>query len=146
MGERGSSVADYQERGGAMTSLFTKIIKGEIPCHKICEDDRFLAFLDIRPINPGHTLVIPKKEINYIFDVEDPLLSAMIIFAKRVAHAIKDEVECLRIGVMVAGLEVPHAHIHLIPIQKIADLNFANAKSMDNNSLAEIAERIRQHF
>ena len=128
-----------------MASLFTKIINGEIPCHNICEDENYLAFLDIRPINPGHTLVIPKKEIDYLFDVDDDLLGGMMVFAKRVAHAIKKEVDCQRIGIMVAGLEVPHAHIHLIPIFEIPDLNFANAKAAENDALADIAERIRQH-
>ena len=106
-----------------MASLFSRIIDGEIPCHKICEDEHYLAFLDIRPINPGHTLVIPKKEIDYLFDVDDDLLGGMMVFAKKIAHAIKEEVECKRIGVMVAGLEVPHAHIHLIPIHEIPDLH-----------------------
>ena len=129
-----------------MASLFTKIIDGEISCHKICENDDYLAFLDIRPINPGHTLVIPKKETDYIFDVDDDLLGGMMIFAKRIAHAIEKEVDCQRVGIMVAGLEVPHAHIHLIPIFKIPDLNFANAKPADNDELAKVAERIRQHI
>ncbi len=129
-----------------MASLFTRIINEEIPCHKICEDDHYLAFLDIRPINPGHTLVIPKKEIDYLFDVDNDLLGGMMIFAKRVARAIKKEVACERVGVMVAGLEVPHAHIHLIPIRQISDLNFANAKPAENDVLAEIAEKIRKHI
>ena len=128
-----------------MASLFTKIINGEIPCHKICEDEKYLAFLDIRPINPGHTLVIPKKEVDYLFDVDDDLLGGMMVFAKRVAHAIKKEVDCQRIGVMVAGLEVPHAHIHLIPIFEIPDLNFANAKPAVDDELAKVAEKIQQH-
>lgn len=129
-----------------MASLFTRIINGEIPCHKIYEDDDYLSFLDIRPINPGHALVIPKKEIDYIFDIEDDLLAGMMVVAKKVAVAIKKEVECKRIGVMVAGLEVPHAHIHLIPILQIPDLNFANAKPAENEELAEIAERIKAHI
>jgi len=128
-----------------MASLFTKIINGEIPCHKICENEFYFAFLDIRPINPGHTLVIPKREIDYLFDVDDDLLGGMMVFAKRIAHAIKKEVECQRIGIMVAGLEVPHAHIHLIPILEIPDLNFANAKPAENDALADIAQKIRKH-
>ena len=128
-----------------MASLFTKIINGEIPCHKIGEDDNYLAFLDIRPVNPGHTLVIPKKEVDYIFDLDDHLLSGIMVYAKKIAHAIKKEVECRRVGIMVAGLEVPHAHIHLIPIFQIADLNFANAKPAENDELAEIAAKIRKH-
>ena len=126
-----------------MATLFTKIIQGEIPCHKIMEDDRYLAFLDIRPINPGHTLVIPKQEINYIFDLEDPLLSGLMIFAKKAAVKIKKVMPCQRIGVMVAGIEVPHAHIHLIPINKIGDLNFALAKNATNDELTQVAKKIR---
>ncbi len=129
-----------------MVSLFTRIINGEIHCHKIYEDESYLAFLDIRPINPGHALVIPKKEIDYIFDIDDDVLGGMMVFAKKVAHAIKKEVDCKRIGIMVAGLEVPHAHIHLIPIFGIPDLNFANAKPAENDELAKVAEKIRQHL
>ncbi|OGX34205.1 MAG: HIT family hydrolase [Omnitrophica WOR_2 bacterium RIFCSPHIGHO2_02_FULL_52_10] len=129
-----------------MASLFTKIVKGEIPCHKICEDAQYLAFLDIRPIHPGHTLVIPKKEVDYLFDVDDATLGGMMVFAKKVARAIEKEVECKRIGVMVAGLEVPHAHIHLIPIRAIADLNFAKAKPTGNDELAAMAEKIRRRL
>jgi histidine triad (HIT) family protein len=129
-----------------MASLFTKIVNGEIPCHKLAEDENFLAFLDIRPINPGHALVIPKKEIDYFFDVDDELLSGIMVFAKRIAHAIEKEVECKRIGIMVAGLEVPHAHIHLIPIKQIPDLNFANAKAADQGELTKCAEAIRKHL
>lgn len=128
-----------------MPSLFTRIVKGEIPCHKILEDERYLAFLDIRPINPGHTLVIPKKEIDYIFDVDDELLAGLILFSKRVAAKIQKEVPCKRIGMMVAGLEVPHVHLHLVPIFDVHDLNFAKAKPMPNEELAEIAQKIRSH-
>ncbi|MCA9394270.1 MAG: HIT family protein [Candidatus Omnitrophica bacterium] len=125
-----------------MSTLFTKIVNGEIPCHKILEDDRYLAFLDIRPINPGHTLVIPKQETDYIFDLEDDLLKGAIVFAKRVAAMIEKVVTCERIGIMVAGLEVPHAHIHLIPINAVSDLNFAKAKESDPQELATLAARI----
>lgn len=111
-----------------MSTIFSKIIAGEIPCHKVAEDDRCLAFLDIRPIVYGHTLVIPKAEINYIFDMEDEYLSHLHLFAKKVAHVLREEVPCLRIGVMVAGLEVPHAHIHLVPMQSIGDLSFTNPR------------------
>ena len=128
-----------------MPSLFTRIVKGEIPCHKILEDEKFLAFLDIRPINPGHTLVIPKKEIDYIFDVDDDLLSQLIVFAKKVARMIQREVPCKRIGLMVAGLEVPHAHVHLVPIFEVMDLNFAKAKPASQEELAKIAGKIRVH-
>ena len=126
-----------------MASLFTRIVKGEIPCHKILEDERYLAFLDIRPINPGHTLVIPKKEVDYIFDMEDPAIAGLMVFAKKVAMMIKKVTPCEKIGIMVAGLEVRHAHVHLIPIHSIGDLNFAKAKATANEELAKIAEKIR---
>ncbi len=125
-----------------MPSLFTKIVKGEIPCYKIMEDDRYLAFLDLRPINPGHTLVITKQEISYIFDVDDDLLAGLMVFAKKVAKKIAAKVPCKRIGVMVAGLEVPHCHIHLIPMNAIKDLNFANAKPATPEELQAMVERI----
>src|SRR3989338_8992967 len=128
-----------------MPTLFTRIVSGEIPCHKICEDNDYLAFLDIRPINPGHTLVIPKQEINYFFDLDDKLLWGLMVFAKRVAAAVRREVECKRIGVMIAGLEVPHAHVHLVPIQELGDLNFAKARPAEAKELARIAARIRAH-
>jgi histidine triad (HIT) family protein len=111
-----------------MATIFTKIIQGEIPCYKVAEDDQFLAFLDIRPVAFGHTLVIPKKEVDYYFDLEDDMLAAMNVFAKKVARVLGEEVPCLRIGVMVAGLEVPHAHVHLIPMQAISDLSFNNPR------------------
>ncbi len=129
-----------------MATLFTKIIKGEIPCHKILENDDYLAFLDIRPINPGHTLVIPKKEVDYIFDVEDKLYSGLFVFAKKVAHMIQKEISCKKVGIMVAGLEVPHAHIHLIPIFDVMDLNFSRAKPTSNEELTKVAEKIRAHL
>jgi len=126
-----------------MPSLFTKIINEEIPCHKIMEDESYLAFLDIRPINPGHTLVITKKEIDYIFDLDDELLSGLITFAKKAAKKIRNSVECRRVGIMVAGLEVPHAHVHLVPIVSVFDLNFARAQAASNDELAKMAEKIR---
>ena len=129
-----------------MPTLFTKIVKGEIPCHKIAEDEKYLAFLDIRPINPGHTLVITKKEIDYFFDVEDDLLGGLIIFSKKIASAIQKSVDCKRIGVMVAGIEVPHVHLHLVPIVKVTDLSFSNAKPCPNDELAKMAEKIRTHL
>ena len=128
-----------------MPSLFTKIIKGEIPCHKILEDENYLAFLDIRPINPGHTLVIPKKEIDYIFDVDDKQLSGLVLFAKKVARMIRKSVPCKKVGIMVAGLEVPHAHIHLVPIFDVGDLNFAKAKPMPSEELVKIARQIQSY-
>jgi histidine triad (HIT) family protein len=129
-----------------MASLFTRIINGEIPCHKICEDENYFAFLEIRPINPGHTLVVPKKEVDYLFDVDDELLGGMMVFAKKIAPAIEKAVECKRLGVMVAGLEVPHAHMHLIPIVGLSDLSFENQKPADNDELAQVAEKIRNNL
>lgn len=126
-----------------MPTLFTRIVKGEIPCHKILEDEHYLAFLDVRPINPGHTLVITKKEINYVFDVEDELLGGLMIFSKKTAKMIQKAVACKRIGVMVAGLEVPHVHIHLVPIMDVHDLSFAKAKTASPEDLAAMAQKIR---
>ncbi|HRZ40149.1 MAG TPA: HIT family protein [Candidatus Omnitrophota bacterium] len=126
-----------------MPTIFTKIISGEIPCHKIAEDQKHLAFLDIRPIHDGHTLVIPKKEISYIFSMEDQELADLMVFAKKVAQKIQAKVPCKRIGVMVCGLEVPHTHIHLVPFEAVRDLNFANAKEASQESLAAVAAKIR---
>jgi histidine triad (HIT) family protein len=126
-----------------MPTIFTKIINGEIPCHKVYEDERFLAFLDIRPLNPGHTLVIPKKEVDYIFDLDDILLADLMVCAKKVAKMIQRQVPCKKIGMMVAGLEVPHVHIHLVPIQEVLDLNFARAKAVPSEELAALAKKIR---
>lgn len=126
-----------------MTTLFTKIINGEIPSHKIAEDETFYAFLDIRPIAPGHTLVIPKVEIDRFFDLESNILAKYLPFSKPIANAIEKVVPCDRIGLMVAGLEVPHAHLHLVPIQSIGDLSFANAKPADHKDLASMATKIR---
>ena len=126
-----------------MATIFSRIIAGEIPCYKVAEDDQCLAFLDIRPVAFGHTLVIPKREINYIFDMEDGELAHLHVFAKRVARVLGEEVDCLRIGVMVAGLEVPHAHIHLIPMQAIADLSFTNPRpEIPQEQLEELAARL----
>jgi len=130
-----------------MSTLFTKIVNGEIPCHKIAEDDKYFAFLDISPLAMGHTLVIPKAEVNYIFDLEDEVLAGLNLFAKRVAKAIEKSIECKRIGVAVIGLEVPHTHIHLVPLNAIGDLNFSNPKlSPSQEELAEVAEQIRKNF
>ena len=107
-----------------METIFTRIIKGEIPCYKIAEDERFFAFLDINPVMKGHTLVIPKRETDYLFSLDDEELAAMMVFAKKVAKAIEKAVPCKRIGVAVIGLEVPHAHIHLIPITQEGDMDF----------------------
>jgi histidine triad (HIT) family protein len=111
-----------------MASIFTKIVNGEIPCYKVAEDKDFLAFLDINPLAEGHTLVIPKKETDYIFDLEDDQFARLHLFAKKVARAIDKSVVCERVGVAIIGLEVPHAHIHLVPLKNIGDLNFANPK------------------
>lgn len=111
-----------------MASIFTKIINGEIPCYKVAEDDRYIAMLDISPLKVGHTLIVPKKEVDYIFDIDDDTISGMIVFAKKVAIALKSVVECKRIGVVVIGLEVPHAHIHLIPMNSEADISFKNPR------------------
>ena len=125
-----------------MSSIFTKIIQGDIPCPKIAENDQFFAFLDIRPIAPGHTLVIPKVEVDRFFDLDDPILSHVLPFAKPIATAIEAVVPCDRVGLMVAGLEVPHAHLHLVPIQGIGDLSFANAKPATDDALAAMAKHI----
>jgi histidine triad (HIT) family protein len=111
-----------------MSSIFTKIINGDIPCHRVHESDEFLAFLDIMPLREGHVLVIPKVEIDYIFDLEDDLLARMMVFAKEVAGKIKKAIPCNRIGVSVIGLEVPHAHVHLIPLDRMTDMDFTKDK------------------
>ena len=127
-----------------MSSIFSKIVKGEIPCHRIDETEDFLAFLDVNPLIEGHTLVIPKKEIDYIFNIEDSLLSGMMVFAKKVAKAVEAATDCKRIGVAVIGLEVPHAHIHLIPINGVGDINFSKPKlKFTQEELADTAERIK---
>ncbi len=127
-----------------MASIFTRIVNGEIPCHKICEDDNYLAFLDINPLVRGHTLVIPKKEIDYLFDLDDELLAGMIVFARKVARAIDKVMDCKRVGVVVLGLEVPHAHIHLIPINSLHDTEFSRPKlKLSSDELKLIAEKIR---
>lgn len=127
-----------------MASIFSKIISGDIPAHKVDENDRFLAFLDISPLQHGHTLVIPKLEVDYIFDLDDDLLGDMMVFAKSVSKKIKKAFPCNRIGVAVIGLEVPHAHIHLIPINRMDDMNFANPKlELSHDDLAKDAAKIR---
>ncbi len=111
-----------------MPSIFSRIINGEIPCYKIAEDDRYFAFLDINPLAEGHTLVIPREETDYIFDLDDELLAGMMVFAKKVAAAIGKTMPCKRVGIAVLGLEVPHAHIHLVPINELGDINFMKPK------------------
>jgi histidine triad (HIT) family protein len=111
-----------------MATIFTRIIKGEIPCYKVAEDERYFAFLDINPLKAGHTLVVPKQETDYIFDLDDEKLSGLILFSKKIAKAIKAAFPCNRIGIAILGLEVPHAHIHLVPMDSMEDINFKNPK------------------
>lgn len=127
-------------------TIFTKIINGEIPCYKIAEDENYFAFLDIRPLNAGHTLVVPKKETDYIFDLEDEELKGLILFAKKIAIAIKKSIECERIGMTVIGLEVPHTHIHLSPINSVHDLDFRNTKEISKEKMQEIADKIKSNL
>jgi histidine triad (HIT) family protein len=128
-------------------TIFSRIIAGEIPCYKIAEDERFYAFLDINPMSKGHTLVIPKLEEDYIFNLDDKTLADMMIFAKKIAISIEKAVICLRVGVAVIGLEVPHAHIHLIPINKESDMNFKNPKlKLSDEEMIEIAEKIKNNL
>ena len=130
-----------------METIFTKIIKGEIPCYKIAEDEQFFAFLDINPLTKGHTLVVPKKHTSYIFDMGDKELGEMMVFAKKVAAAIQKNVECLRIGVAVIGLEVPHTHIHLVPMKEENDLNFRKERpKVSPEEMKNIAEKIAQSY
>jgi len=129
-----------------MASIFSRIVSGEIPCHKIAENDEFLAFLDAFPIARGHTLIIPKQEIDYIFDIEDGLYSRFFLFAKSVVPALEATVSCLRVGVSVIGLEVPHAHIHLIPLNSMADADFSKKIKITQDELAELARTIRENI
>lgn len=127
-----------------MASIFTKIVNREIPSYKIAEDENYYAFLDINPLAKGHTLVVPKSEVDYIFDVEDELLAGMMVFAKKVALAIDQVMDCKRVGIAVLGLEVPHAHIHLIPINRLHDIEFSRPKlSLSKEEFEVIAEKIR---
>lgn len=127
-----------------MATIFTKIIKGEIPCYKIAEDENYFAFLDINPLAKGHTLVVPKQEIDYIFDLDDKTLAGLAVFAKKVALALKASLPCKRIGVAVLGLEVAHAHIHLVPLQSEADINFSNPKlKLSKEEMEAIAHAVR---
>lgn len=129
-----------------MASIFSRIVAGEIPCYKVAENDKFFAFLDINPLVKGHTLVIPKQEVDYIFDLSDEDLAQMQVFAKKVATAIKEAFPCLKVGQAVIGLEVPHAHIHLIPIQKESDMLFSNPKlKLSPEELKEIAEKLQSN-
>ncbi|MCX6287052.1 MAG: HIT family protein [Bacteroidetes bacterium] len=128
-----------------MASIFTRIVNGDIPCYKIAEDENYLAFLDISPLQEGHTLVIPKKEINYIFDIDNELHAGLWNFAKKVAKAIEKVVPCQRIGITVIGLEVPHAHIHLIPLRTMYDMDFRKPKlKFTPEELVAIAKKISE--
>ncbi|GAB4034887.1 HIT family protein [Spirosoma gilvum] len=126
-----------------MASIFSRIVAGEIPAHKIAETDDYLAFLDVMPTTMGHTLVIPKKEVDYLFDLDDALYIGLMAFAKKIAPAIEKAIPCKRIGVAVVGLEVPHAHVHLIPLNSMADMNFHNKLKPSQEELAATAEKIR---
>jgi histidine triad (HIT) family protein len=130
-----------------MASIFTKIVNGEIPAHKVAEDQNYLAFLDISPVAKGHTLVIPKKEVDYLFDLDDELFSGLQLFAKKVAVGLKKAIPCEKVGVLVLGLEVPHAHIHLIPMQDETDvLNFSDKVKMTQEELKETSELIAKNI
>ena len=129
-----------------MASIFAKIISGEIPSFKIYEDDNYLAFLDINPNALGHTLCIPKKEINEIFDLDDETLSGLMIFSKKVAHAIKKAVVCKRVGVSVIGLEVPHVHVHLIPINNMNDMSFESKINLTQDEFIETMKKIKSYI
>lgn len=130
-----------------MASIFTKIINGDIPCYKVAENENFFAFLDINPLAKGHTLCIPKKEVDYLFNLDDELIGGLNIFAKKVAKALDKSVKCKRVGVVVIGTEVPHAHIHLIPFNKESELCFSNKKlSFSKEEFENIAEEVRKNL
>jgi len=130
-----------------MPSIFSRIVAGEIPSYKVAEDDKHLAFLDINPIARGHTLVIPKEEVDYIFDLDDDLLASLLVFAKRVALAIEKTIRCQRVGIAVIGLEVPHAHVHLVPLQGMYDIDFSKPKlKFSDQEFQEIASAIRHQL
>lgn len=130
-----------------MASIFSRIVAGEIPSYKIAEDEQYYAFLDINPVAPGHTLVIPKREEDYIFDLSDDELAGLMVFAKRVAAAIKAAIPCVKVGITVLGLEVPHAHVHLVPMQKENDMNFFRQKlTLPAEEMQEICQRISEQF
>jgi len=130
-----------------MSTIFSKIIKGEIPCYKVAESADYLAFLDVSPVKKGHVLVIPKIEVDYIFDMEDQALANLHLFAKKVAQAVKKTIPCTKVGMAVVGLEVPHAHIHLIPMTGIGDLNFSNPRvQLSKEEFVKLAEEISSNF
>lgn len=127
-------------------TIFSKIIAGEIPCYKIAENDRFFAFLDINPVAKGHTLVVPKQETDYIFDLDDRLLGDMMVFTKKVAAAIRAAIPCRKVGMAVLGLEVPHAHIHLVPLKNEGDMDFKHKKELSPEEMTEIARKISENY
>ena len=129
-----------------MSSIFSKIVNGEIPCYKIDEDDKCLAFLDINPNSQGHTLCILKREEDYIFDLKDDEYVSLMNFSKKIAKAIKKSVNCKRVAMSVVGLEIPHVHVHLIPINKMKDLNFSNNLDLDKNSFEEVCNKIKSNL
>ena len=129
-----------------MSSIFTKIIKGEIPCYKIAEDDNFLAFLDVNPNTEGHTLCVPKQEIDKIFDLEDDLYLGLMQFSKKIAIALEKTVPCKRIGMAVIGLEVPHAHVHLIPLNEMGEMTFKHKVSLTKEEFEALAESIKANL
>ena len=130
-----------------MPSIFSQIVAGDIPCHKVAETDEFLAFLDIMPLAEGHTLVIPKQEVDRIWDLEPKLLGRLHQFSQKVALAMEEVLPCKRVGQAVIGLEVPHAHVHLVPLQNVADINFERPKlNMSHETLGQIAEKLRAAF
>lgn len=129
-----------------MPSIFSKIVSGEIPCHLVAENDEFLAFLDVMPLAKGHTLVIPKSETDYIFDIDDDTYTRLWVFAKNVARQIERKIPCRKVGISVIGLEVPHAHIHLIPLQNVEDMNFSRPKlQVSQEELSNLASLLRAH-
>jgi histidine triad (HIT) family protein len=129
-----------------MSTIFTKIVKGEIPCYKVAETEDFLAFLDVNPNAKGHTLCIPKKEINKIFDIEDDLYLKLMAFSKKVAIALEKTIPCKRIGMAVIGLEVPHAHVHLIPLQDMDDIRFVNKTALSKEAFEDLAKKIQSNL
>lgn len=129
-----------------MSSIFTKIVQGEIPCYKIAEDDKFLAFLDVNPNAKGHTLCIPKQEINKIFDIEDELYLGLMQFSKKIAVALEKAIPCKRVGMAVIGLEVPHAHVHLIPLNEMDEMRFQNKVSLSKEEFEAIVKAIQANL
>ena len=129
-----------------MATIFSRIIQGEIPCYKIAENNEFFAFLDVNPIQKGHTLVVPKEEVSYIFDINDDKLGRYMAFAKKVAAAIKEAIPCVKVGIAVVGLEVPHSHIHLVPLNNVNDMQFEHKLTLPKEEMEQIREKIVSKF